>query len=162
MQGAPPIGDKAAAIEIYDRNRFFIVTGWRLDGPHEPQDRQAQLDALLAERQERQPTPQPSKSFPSRPPVTAAVVERAARYVERMPAAVSGQFGHDTTFKVACALVIRFGLNQQQAWPIISAWNERCSPPWNERDLRRKLAEADKQPGPRGQMVTPRGRLYYA
>ena len=37
--------------------------------------------------------------------------------------------------------------------PHLKEWNEKCVPPWAEDQLRHKLAEAAKQPGPRGTLL---------
>ena len=37
VAGAPPMGGKMAGIELYDRERYFAVTGWRIEGPAELQ-----------------------------------------------------------------------------------------------------------------------------
>jgi hypothetical protein len=81
------------------------------------------------------------------------MIERAGRYVSEMPAAVSGSGGHAAAFNVAVVLIRGFALAEAEAWPIMLSFNERCSPPWNERELRHKLASADKlarHPQPRG------------
>ena len=79
------------------------------------------------------------------------LLERARAYVVTIPPAVSGQSGHDVTFKVAVALVIGFKLSIEEAYPLLAAWNEHCEPPWNERELRHKLNSAlttsTKKPG---------------
>ena len=68
--------------------------------------------------------------------------DRARAYVASMPPGISGQGGHQATFKVASALIHGFALSEEQAWPIFCEFNSRCSPPWNERELRHKLASA--------------------
>jgi hypothetical protein len=78
--------------------------------------------------------------------------ERAAAYVAAMPPAISGQGGHQATFAVASALIHGFALSEEQAWPICE-YNARSSPPWNETELRHKLADAfnlTRHPQPRG------------
>ena len=84
-------------------------------------------------------------------------VERARRYVAQMPPAISGQGGHNATLRVACVLVHGFALPPEQAWPLLCEYNERCEPPWSERELRHKLEEA-------GRLTThrhPRGYLLH-
>lgn len=90
--------------------------------------------------------------------------ERARRWVAKMPAAVSGSGGHPATFHVACVLVQGFGLPPSQAWPLMLEYNERCLPPWSERELRHKLDGAEKAPGLKRQdgHVLPRGCLVNA
>jgi len=72
------------------------------------------------------------------------LIERAARYIGKMPPAISGQGGHNLTFHAACILVQGFGLSPEQAFPILAEYNQRCSPPWNEKELRHKLTGADR------------------
>ena len=82
-----------------------------------------------------------------------STTERAARYVSAMPAAISGSGGHAAAFNVAVVLIHGFALAEAEAWPILCGFNDRCEPPWNERELRHKLASADKlarHPQPRG------------
>jgi hypothetical protein len=76
--------------------------------------------------------------------------DNTRKYVRAMAPAVSGQHGHDQTFKVACKLIIDFGLTTEKAWPIIEEYNQRCVPPWSEQDLRRKLDQAEQVASQRG------------
>lgn len=55
--------------------------------------------------------------------------ERIERYVDACPAAIAGQSGHTTTFKLAIALVQGFGLNEALALPFLRRYNVRCQPP---------------------------------
>lgn len=84
------------------------------------------------------------------------LIERARRYLAKMPPAVSGQHGHDQTFAVACTLVQGFGLSVAEAAPLFAHYNTRCSPPWSERDLAHKLADAERAAPP------PEGRGHLA
>ncbi|MEO1529304.1 MAG: AAA family ATPase [Planctomycetota bacterium] len=65
---------------------------------------------------------------------------RCQHYVDKIPGAIEGQHGSDRTFHVAC-VIARFGLDEQLGWPIIETYNLRCEPPWEGRDLRRKLRQ---------------------
>jgi RecA-family ATPase len=84
------------------------------------------------------------------------LIERARRYLAKIPPAISGQHGHDQTFAVACTLVQGFGLSVADASSLLSEYNARCSPPWSERDLAHKLADADRAAPP------PEGRGHLA
>ncbi len=84
---------------------------------------------------------------------TADAIEQARRYVAGIPGAVSGQHGHDRTYRTACVLTIGFGLGIVDALPLLEMWNQTCSPPWESRDLVRKLEQASKQPGLRGGLI---------
>jgi KaiC/GvpD/RAD55 family RecA-like ATPase len=45
--------------------------------------------------------------------------------------------------------VLGFGLSQEEAFRVMADWNQACQPPWSEKELRHKLADAEKQPGER-------------
>ena len=66
-------------------------------------------------------------------------LERAARYLAAVPPAVSGQHGDLRTFQVCCRLTRGFSLSDDEAFALLAEWNQRCEPPWSERDLRDKL-----------------------
>ena len=69
-------------------------------------------------------------------------VERAQRYVAAVPPAVMGQHGDLLTFRVCCRLVRGFALTDTDAVRVLSEWNDRCQPPWSDRELRDKLRRA--------------------
>ena len=79
-------------------------------------------------------------------------VARAAAYVAAIPGAVEGNHGDCQTLAVANLLIWDFALSPGEALPLMRSFNTRCSPPWPERDLVRKLHSAAKQPHQR-----PRG-----
>lgn len=140
---APKVSDKQPGIEVYDRGRYFTITGQRIKGQTEPQQRQSQLDALVSKFK---PKAAAVSEFTSRD----AIVDRARKYVATMPVAISGQRGHDVTFRVACVLVQGFLLDRDDAFAVLSEWNQGCQPPWNERELNHKLDDAARAPGDRG------------
>lgn len=136
---ADKIGTKEPKIEVYDWGRYFAVTGQRLAGmPDTPQERQPQLERIC------------KQFFVAPGPVKEAdVADRARRYMAKVPGAVSGQGGHNTTFRAACILVLGFGLKKHEAFQILAEWNATCQPPWSERDLWHKVSDADTQQGER-------------
>ena len=71
-------------------------------------------------------------------------VWRARGYLAHIEGAIAGMRGHDRTFRVACVLVIKFGLSLEEAWPLFLEWNEQCEPPWSEKELLHKLQDASK------------------
>ena len=85
--------------------------------------------------------------------VSDIVPDRAAKYLAKLPPAISGQGGHDQTFHAACVLVLGFALSPEQALPLLRQWNQTCEPPWNDRDLDHKLTDANKKGGPRGWLL---------
>lgn len=87
----------------------------------------------------------PPEAPPSPPPPSGPVGDveaRAEKYLDRCDPAISGQGGHRTTFLVAQRLVRGFLLDEPTAYRLLARWNERCQPPWSEKELRRKLAQA--------------------
>lgn len=85
--------------------------------------------------------------------------DRARAWVAKSaPAAIQGQHGDDTTFSVACALVIEFGLAEGDAWELLCEYNRtKCAPAWDERALEGKLRSARnmaaKKPGEVGRLL---------
>ena len=87
---------------------------------------------------------------------TTTPYERAARYMAATPPAVSGADGHGQTYSLAISLYHGFNLSEQEAWMLLQAYNMKCSPPWNESDLRHKMkdAMAKNHSKPRGWLLT--------
>src|SRR5487761_2581327 len=78
-----------------------------------------------------------------------ATIAKAHAYLAKLPPAIAGQGGHAATFTAACRLV-EFGVAEANAVEILSEWNRtHCQPPWTERDLRHKLADAYRSASPR-------------
>lgn len=86
--------------------------------------------------------PEPVVPVPSRAPSGGNLIERARAYVDRMPSAIAGSGGHDATFAVCKAIVHGFDLSDADAWAVLIEYNARCIPPWSEKELRHKLADA--------------------
>lgn len=68
------------------------------------------------------------------------------KYIEKMDPAISGKGGHRQTFKVACRIrdFVSSFMTPSEAMPIIRQYNQRCEPPWSERELLHKLEDAWK------------------
>jgi hypothetical protein len=81
--------------------------------------------------------------------------ERIEHYIDACPPAISGQNGHDQTFRVACILVQGFDLSPEDAYSFLACYNQRCIPSWSEKELRHKLCDADRAQGymPRGYLL---------
>lgn len=78
---------------------------------------------------------------------------RAVAYVAAMPAAVSGEGGHDACWRVALALVRGFRLPVAVASIILDGYSRRCRPPWSERERAHKLACASRASAPDGYLL---------
>jgi RecA-family ATPase len=87
----------------------------------------------------------------------SSILDRARKYVDSIPGAISGQGGHDQTFTVACSLVNGFALGEHDALRLLTEYNGRCQPPWSEREIAHKIAEALKvaHDKPRGHLIGP-------
>ena len=73
------------------------------------------------------------------------MTNRILAYVDAMPAAISGRGGHNATYAVACVLRAKFGLSEKAAMPYMEHYNERCAPPWTQKELRHKLASVNRR-----------------
>lgn len=69
-------------------------------------------------------------------------VDRARRYLARVPPAIEGAHGDLRTFQICCRLVRGFGLSDADALRLLTEWNAECQPPWSERELQAKLRHA--------------------
>jgi len=67
------------------------------------------------------------------------IIERARLCMATRPPAIEGQGGNGTTFSVASMLVWGFGLEPDEALPLMMEYNTRCEPPWTMRELERML-----------------------
>lgn len=82
--------------------------------------------------------------------------DRARRLLEKAKPSISGQSGHGTLLAAAGALVNGFALPEHEAAALLlSHYNPRCLPPWNEKDIRRKVSEALRlgSAAPRGYLL---------
>src|SRR5262249_22306047 len=80
-----------------------------------------------------------------RPASSRTIKRRARAYVAKCEPAVSGSGGHSRTFAVARSLIgwVRDqGLSDDDAWDLLLEYNERCLPPWSERELEHKWQSA--------------------
>jgi hypothetical protein len=146
---AEKLGDKDPAVECYDWGRYFAVTGRRLKGmPSDPQPRQDILDRFAAAFWKKPEVSRPTANYDFDD--ERAIIERARKYIARMPDAVSGQNGHGRTFAVACALAKGFGLDRDKALALLGEWNiDHAQPQWSDRELAHKIDSALKAQGER-------------
>lgn len=76
-----------------------------------------------------------------------SIEERARRYVAKLDGAMKGHGGHAAGFHAACVLVQGFDLPQDVALAILQDYNLRCSPPFSEKQLKRKVTCAARANG---------------
>ncbi len=112
---------------------------------------------MVTRRETPAPTP-PATPIPTATPGTDAYT-RAVAYVAKMPAAISGQRGHDATFTAARACYTGFALSVEETYRLLrDHYNPRCVPPWSESELRHKAQSAADTPSdhPCGHLLAPR------
>jgi hypothetical protein len=85
-----------------------------------------------------QPQSKPGKA--DKPRLTRE--QRIAMYLDVSAPAISGCGGHNQTFKVACALVNGFALDEELALAWLELYNRKCDPPWSKAELRHKIRSA--------------------
>jgi hypothetical protein len=131
-------------IEFYQHGRMFCLTGQHLEGTPAAL---SEITDPLAELYRKLYPP-----VPPRPAVRydfagdATRIIRCGKYLDKIPASVSGQGGHDRLLHAAC-ICVRFGLEDGTALDLLHRFNLRADPPWHERDIDRKLNEARKLAG---------------
>lgn len=83
------------------------------------------------------------------------IIERARLCMATRPPAIETRGGNATTFSVASMLVWGFGLEPDEALPLMMEYNARCEPPWTVRELERMLTSVRHRSHrePRGYMV---------
>lgn len=87
-------------------------------------------------------------------PDSVRALKRAEMYIEKCPPAISGEGGHNTTFRVTCHVGPGFGLDPEACYQLLQLfYNPRCQPPWSEKELRHKVTDAYE-------VETRRGWLY--
>lgn len=142
---------KQAGIEIYSERRYFAVTGERYSDFAEPGDAQEIIDKLVAKyAPKRAASADASATARRRSCGKMTDAERARRYLAKLPASIDGQNGHTTLFEAAAVLRVGFNLDASTSLDILREFNERCQPPWDDRDLVRKNeegAKANREPG---------------
>lgn len=72
-----------------------------------------------------------------------AILDRAKKYLDKIPGAISGQNGHGTTYYAANVLINGFNLSFDDAFTLLSEWNKKCQPPWDDGEFIRKLNDAE-------------------
>jgi len=87
------------------------------------------------------------------------VSDRIARYMLKIPPAIEGQNGSGVTFYLACQLVNGFALDESEALRWMDLYNQKCQPPWSERELIHKVKSAitASHSKPRGHLIGGNG-----
>lgn len=88
-------------------------------------------------------------------------LKRARAYLAKLPAAISGLQGHNTTWNAAAHMLIGFDLSESDAYDLIASdYNPRCDPPWTERELKHKVSSvAQRCNRERGYLLVDRPQI---
>src|SRR5262245_18656587 len=86
-----------------------------------------------------------------------SILSRARGYLDKMPGAIAGDKGHNRTYTAANVLIRGFGLSVPEALPVLKEWNQKCEPPWTDKELLHKLEDAEREDGGRGYLLGPSG-----
>ncbi|MCL1908632.1 MAG: RepB family DNA primase, partial [Holophagaceae bacterium] len=82
------------------------------------------------------------------------VFKRAVSYLEKCPPAIQGQNGSSTCFETALKIQDGFDLSQDETLQLMwDFYNPRCEPPWTEKELRHKIADASTKCTDRGHLL---------
>ncbi|MGH7438896.1 MAG: hypothetical protein ACRENE_24685 [Polyangiaceae bacterium] len=73
-------------------------------------------------------------------------LDRASKYLAKMPPAISGSGGHAATFRAATVLVRGFEIEPRDALRLlVEQYNPRCAPEWSIRELEHKIKSASQR-----------------
>ena len=144
------IAGKSPGVEIYDRGRWFAVTG---QGGGEIRYAQDEINAFCEEYWPTPTTPSVTENPDHNSSRDANTLDRARAYIAKIPPSVSGSGGHNAAFSCAVALVKGFDLDAYNARSLFSEWNAGCEPPWSDREIEHKLKQAAKASDARGYLL---------
>ena len=82
-----------------------------------------------------------------------AVIERARRYLAKLPLAISGQGGRAAMWRAVMSLVHGFELSAEAAHEMLIPWNAECSPPFSAHELQATCWRAHRKAGVRGKLL---------
>lgn len=126
-----------------DASRFWYQPGIIEGGEFVTRRLEGQMldaDSWLRKAPKVAPTQQPERRRHATRDMDA--LDRARRYIAKMPEANSGQGGHTATFNVARKLA-DFRLSEDDVYRVLrDDYNPRCTPPWSDKELRHKAKEA--------------------
>ena len=144
------------AIELYDKGRFFTITGNQWGVESEIIRRQAEIDWLV---ESFMPAVKPTGNLDglTKPRIYIGddeKIRRASAYLAEVEGAIEGSGGHNTTYRAACSLVVGFDLSPADAFNLLwNEYNQRCLPPWSEKEIWHKVNSANKDTGDRGRLL---------
>lgn len=146
-------------IEVYDRGRYFTVTGNHLAGtPETIENRQSEIEALITKHFPKVSEIDPERKQTAFPETSLDERVRAWReHLNKCGKPVSGK-GEAMGYCFALAMAAIHGccLSVEEALPDFLRWGELgvnadgFSDPWTEKELRRKLEDASQENSEKG------------
>ncbi|MBX3448099.1 MAG: hypothetical protein KF777_00995 [Planctomycetaceae bacterium] len=104
------------------------------------------LEIVPRERLERLAATAPADAaMAAQQPVDEWIIDRARKYIAKIPGSESGKGGSDPAYKVACELIRGFNLPRDIARKLFDEWNLTCKPPWRDAEINHKLDDAEKK-----------------
>jgi hypothetical protein len=86
------------------------------------------------------------------------VLERARRYLAKLPPSIQGSGGENALHNACFSTVAGFDILPDAAFPLIAEYNASAVPPWNDNALRLKLSGVNRFPGERGFLLGEESR----
>ncbi len=127
-------------------SRLWAPTAPVAPVPRELLEQVAALRPAPARTSVSMPAPTSGKGRGGDLPPMPERIERARKYLSAMPPSIEGQGGSKAAYRAALALVRDFALGEQEALELmLTDFNPRSSPPWLEKDLRHKIADAARK-----------------
>jgi hypothetical protein len=82
-------------------------------------------------------------------------IERARRYLSKVPPAISGQRGRAALWHAVMLMVHGFDLPPEDVFELLQDWNRGCVPPWNNHELQATCWRAHRKSAtePRGYLL---------
>jgi putative DNA primase/helicase len=105
-------------------------------------------DTLRSSIERSTATPEKRAARPQTTEGISAAVKAARRYIAKVPPAIEGSEGDKHTFRTA-GQMLAFGLTTDEVFMIMQEWNDTCSPPWTDDELRTKINSAATNGTPR-------------
>jgi hypothetical protein len=110
-----------------------------------------ELGEILKDCPPLQPRPavSPKSSLRKTHPADAKTkIERARKYLSKVPPGIQGMYGSKATFVAALKLLTVCGLTvPETADLMLREYNRRCSPPWPEGEIWRRVKDAARSAG---------------
>lgn len=129
-------------VECYSDGRFFALGTLRQSCPL------AEFPEQFKRTKPDEPSPEPANA----PGPTEDDIARCRDKVMSMKESVEGERGHDALFAVTCEIA-RHNLNYEDSLAVLRGYNaEKCYPPWQEYDLRRKIREGRERATKEGEL----------